>query len=59
MSIPIHVPIGFITVSGNTCPQDGVYISKNNSRRYICRREKVMPKVYGEDKLLELESYLG
>jgi len=54
----IHVPIGFTTVSGNPCPQDGVYISKHNNRRYICRRGKAMPKPLNEDSLLELESYL-
>ena len=54
----IHVPIGFTTVSGNPCPQDGIYISKHNNRRYICRRGKAMPKPLNEDSLLELESYL-
>jgi hypothetical protein len=58
MSISIHVPIGTITVSGNLCPQDGVYKTKYSSRRYICRRGKFMPRPKGKDYLLELESYL-
>ena len=58
MSISIHVPIGTITVSGNMCPQDGVYRAKNNSRRYICRRGRHMPYANGKGELLELESYL-
>jgi len=58
MSNPFHVPIGTITVSGNLCPQDGIYKSKHSSRRYICRRGQFMPKHLGCDGLLELESYL-
>jgi len=54
----IHIPIGFITISGNPCPQDGVYKSQNSIRRYICRRGKSMPYPNGGEGLLELESYL-
>ena len=58
MGIQLHVPLGTVVVSGNPCPQDGIYISKNGSRRYICRRGRAMPKVQGKDKLLRLDSYL-
>lgn len=58
MSISIHVPLGTITVSGNLCPQDGVYKSEDISRRYICRRGGYMPKLRDKEGLLELESYL-
>jgi len=58
MSISIHVPIGHITVSGNFCPQDGIYKPKDAYRRYICRRGRIMPRVFDKDALFELESYL-
>lgn len=54
----IHVPIGFTTVSGNLCPQDGVYKAKQNNRLYICSHGNPMPKHLGQDTLLELVSYI-
>ena len=52
-----HVPMGYFTISGNLCPQDGVYLSTNDNSRSICRRGRLMPANNGNRTGWILESY--
>jgi len=51
------VPIGYLTVSGNECPQDGVYLSTNDNHRTICRKGEFIPQRNGFDVTYRLEAY--
>jgi len=52
-----HVPIGYFTISGNLCPQDGVYLSSNGHSRFVCWRGRPMPANDGKQTGWILESY--
>ena len=55
---PCHVSIGYSSVSGNLCPQDGVYKYANNNREFFCDRGSVFPQSSGIDVCVTLMSYV-
>ena len=50
-----NVPIGYSIVSGNLCPENGVYTY--NKRHCICKRGETMPLCNGKAIVWALESY--
>ena len=52
------VPIGFYSVTGNICPESGVWSSVHSKTITIIPKGKKMPHLKGIEILWELKSYL-
>jgi hypothetical protein len=57
MIAPLNVPIGYFIITGNLCPQDGIYRAANDNSRSICNKGEVMPEIAGQETGWTLESY--
>ena len=52
-----NIPIGYFTVSGNSCPEDGVYTSANDNYRTLFWKGDIFSQHHGMDTTWTLNSY--